>query len=100
FGTTEYAIAEARDQLSDQGIATSFMRVRALPMNGDVRAFIEKYDQVFVVELNRDGQLHTILQSELPDLATKLVSLAHLDGMPLTARWVAEAMQDYLHNAK
>ena len=55
-------------------------------------AFIERHERVYVVELNRDGQLHTILSSELPGLATRLVPLAHLDGMPLTARWVVDAL--------
>jgi hypothetical protein len=30
----------------------------------------------------------------MPEIATKLVSLAYLDGMPLTARWVVEAIQE------
>jgi 2-oxoglutarate ferredoxin oxidoreductase subunit alpha len=47
-----------------------------------------------VIELNRDGQLHKILQTEMPDMATKLTSLAFMDGMPLTAHWVVEAMKD------
>ncbi len=94
YGTTLYAIEEARDRLAEQGVKTSFMRLRALPINDEVRPFIEKYERTYVIELNRDGQLHAILQSELPDLATRLISLAHLDGMPLTARWVVEAMGD------
>jgi 2-oxoglutarate ferredoxin oxidoreductase subunit alpha len=46
-----------------------------------------------VVELNRDGQMHKILQTELPEYATRLVSLAHLDGMPLTAPWVVAGVK-------
>jgi len=91
YGTTAPAIEEARDRLAAGGIATSFMRLRALPINGEVEAFIARYDRVYVIEMNRDGQMHTILRSELPDVATKLESLALLDGMPLTARWVVEA---------
>ncbi|MCB9419210.1 MAG: 2-oxoacid:acceptor oxidoreductase subunit alpha [Ardenticatenaceae bacterium] len=92
YGTTQYAIDEARDRLAADGIATSFLRLRALPINDEVAAFVAQHKQVYVVELNRDGQLHTILQSELPELAAKMVSLAHLDGMPLTARWVMEEL--------
>jgi 2-oxoglutarate ferredoxin oxidoreductase subunit alpha len=43
-----------------------------------------------VVELNRDGQLHQILQLEIPDCSMKLISLSHLDGLPLTADWVEQ----------
>ncbi len=94
YGTTKFAIDEARDRLAADGMKTSFLRLRALPINEEVRDFIDRHDQVYVVELNRDGQLHTILQTELPEMATKLVSLAHLDGMPLTARWIVEAIAE------
>ncbi len=92
YGTTEPAIIEARDRLTAAGIPTSFLRLRALPINGEVKAFIARHERTYVVELNRDGQMHTILSAELPALATRLEPLAHLDGMPLTARWVAEAL--------
>lgn len=96
FGTTRFAIEEARDRLAANDIATDFMRLRALPVNEEVRSFVAEHDVTFVIELNRDGQLHAILQTEMPDIATKLVSLAHLDGMPLTARWVTEAIDEQL----
>ena len=92
YGTTEPAIREARDRLAAAGTPTSFLRLRALPIRDEVAAFIERHERVYVVELNRDGQLRTILSSELPGLATRLVPLAHLDGMPLTARWVVDAL--------
>ncbi len=92
YGTTEPALREARDRLAAAGTPTSFMRLRALPLNDDAGAFIAAHDRCYVVELNRDGQMHTILSAELPGLATRLVPLAHLDGMPLTARWVVEAI--------
>jgi len=96
FGTTQYAINEARHRLAQDGVKTSFMRLRALPINDEVRDFVAKHDRVYVVELNRDGQMHKILSTEMPDMALKLHSLAHLDGMPLTARWVVEALQSNL----
>ncbi len=92
FGTTLFAIEEARDRLAAEGVATDFMRLRALPINTDVQTFVQNHEIVFVIELNRDGQIHAILQTEMPEMATKLLSLAHLDGMPLTARWVKEAV--------
>lgn len=94
FGSTRPAIEEARDRLVEAGIKTSFLRLRALPINDKVRHFVENHERVYVVELNRDGQMHRILQLEMPDIATKLVSLAHLDGLPLTARWIVDSIQD------
>lgn len=90
YGTTEPAIEEARDRLAAEGIETSFLRLRALPVSASVREFVEAHDRVYVVELNRDGQMHEILRLEMPDLATNLIALAFLDGMPLTARWVVD----------
>ena len=94
FGTTQFAIDEARDRLATRGLKSSFMRLRALPINDEVKDFIARYDRLYVIELNRDGQLHAILQTEGPQMATKLVSLAHLDGMPLTAHWVVESIDE------
>lgn len=92
YGTSLYAIEEARDRLAADGIKTDFMRLRALPINDEVKAFVKKHARTYVIELNRDGQMHNILQSEMPEMATKLISLAHLDGMPLTAHWVVDAI--------
>lgn len=93
YGTTLPAIEEARDRLSAAGMATNFMRLRALPINHEVREFVARHDRVYVIEMNRDGQMHSILTLEMPDLATRLKSIAYLDGMPLTARWIVETMQ-------
>lgn len=93
YGSTLPAIEEARDRLQAAGLPTSFLRLRALPINGEVRDFVERHDRVYVVEMNRDGQMRQILITEMPDLATKLHSISYLDGLPFTARWVAEAIQ-------
>jgi 2-oxoglutarate ferredoxin oxidoreductase subunit alpha len=94
YGTTLYAIEEARHRLAAMGLKSSFMRLRALPVNDEVKEFIGRYDRVYVVELNRDGQLLTLLQTEAPGAATKLISLPCFDGLPLTARWVVEAIEE------
>jgi 2-oxoglutarate ferredoxin oxidoreductase subunit alpha len=95
LGSTWPAIEEARAQLADGGILTDFMRLRALPINGDVRDFVRRHARNYVVEMNRDGQIFQILSLELPDMVDRLVSLAHMDGMPLTARWIADAVREF-----
>jgi 2-oxoglutarate ferredoxin oxidoreductase subunit alpha len=50
--------------------------------------FVRSHERNYVIELNRDGQLHQILRLEIPDCSMKLISLSHLDGLPLTAQWV------------
>ncbi len=96
YGTTMFAINEARDRLAAEGIKSGYMRLRALPINDEVKQFIKRYDRVFVIELNHDGQMRAILQTEVPDMAEKLVCLAHMDGMPLTARWVVEKLKNQM----
>lgn len=95
YGTTRPAIDEARDRLAATGVATSFMRLRALPVNDEVEAFIARHERVYVIEMNRDGQVASILRSELPETGARLVSLTHFDGMPLTARWIFESIMTH-----
>lgn len=86
FGSTEAAILEARHQLyKTRGIKTDFMRVRALPFPEEVGEFIRSHPRNYVVELNRDGQMHQLLSLDYPDVVVKLHSLAYHDGLPLTA---------------
>lgn len=92
IGSTDPAVLEARDRLSEQGVETDYMRIRAVPFADSVGDFIERHDVVFVIEMNTFGQLHKLLQLEYPDQAIKLASLAHNDGLPLTARWIAESV--------
>ncbi|NLG99413.1 MAG: 2-oxoacid:acceptor oxidoreductase subunit alpha [Chloroflexi bacterium] len=89
-GSTEMAVEEARADLQQHGIPTDFMRVRAVPFTDDVEQFIRDHDRVYVVEINRDGQLAQLLTITMPELAGKIIKAAHLDGLPLTARWVKE----------
>jgi len=93
YGSTEAAVLEAQYQLdTEHAIKTDFMRVRALPFTKEVDAFLAKYDQIFVVEMNRDGQIHQIMLTEYPQYAVNLKSVAYGDGMPASARWVREGI--------
>ncbi len=93
IGSNHPAIVEARELLAAAGIESSYMRLRALPINDTVRAFLRGYNRIFVVENNHDGQLHQILLSEEPLCSGGLLSLARSNGLPLTAAWIAEQIQ-------
>ncbi|HEY6072913.1 MAG TPA: 2-oxoacid:acceptor oxidoreductase subunit alpha, partial [Anaerolineales bacterium] len=98
YGSTEPAIEEARYELKkDHGLPTDFMRVRAVPFTKEVRKFVEAHDVCYVVEMDRDGQLHQLLTLEYPEFAMRLVSVAHGDGMPAAARWVREGILSKQH---
>ena len=92
FGSTDEAILEAQHILWNQGLETDYMQVRAIPFNDQVEKFIFEHEVNYVVELNRDGQMNQLLTIEYPQFATKLISLAHIDGLPLTAKWVVDAI--------
>jgi 2-oxoglutarate ferredoxin oxidoreductase subunit alpha len=93
YGSTEPAILEAMHQLqTEHGLRADFLRVRAIPFTGEVRDFVAGHDELVVVEMNRDGQLHQLLQIEYPELAPRMKSMAFQDGLPATAKWVREGI--------
>jgi 2-oxoglutarate ferredoxin oxidoreductase subunit alpha len=94
YGSTAPAMLEADDRLAVQGIDLDLMRVRGFPFNEDVRAFIEQHDRVYVVEQNRDAQLRTLIVNELEIDPARLKRVLHFDGTPITARMIAETIED------
>jgi 2-oxoglutarate ferredoxin oxidoreductase subunit alpha len=92
YGSTEPAIREARDQLAAKGITIDSLRLRSLPFTRDVREFISRHRVNYIVEMNRDGQLRQLLLIDNPDLSNRIISLAYFDGLPMTARYVREAI--------
>jgi 2-oxoglutarate ferredoxin oxidoreductase subunit alpha len=90
YGSSEQAVSEARTILRKQGMKTDSLRLRAIPFTVQVADFIHKHRVNYVIEMNRDGQMQQILSLNHPAYATKLVSVAHIDGLPLTANWIVE----------
>ncbi|MFU8826748.1 MAG: 2-oxoacid:acceptor oxidoreductase subunit alpha [Brevefilum sp.] len=94
MGSTEPAVSEAQDKLSEQGINADFMLIRSLPFSEQVREFIQSHERNYVLELNRDGQLHQILVLEYCDLTKRLISASYIDGLPMTAEWIVQAVTE------
>ncbi len=88
YGSTHDAVREARDYLREHGVESSYMRLRALPLNDDVTAFMAQYDEVYVVELNQDCQMMQLLAAHAPVHAGKMRPVNLCDGLPLTAVFV------------
>jgi len=89
MGSTDPAIIEALDCLeTEHQLPADYLRVRSIPFSDEVYDFIRNHDRIYVVEMNRDGQLHQILRLNIPECTSKLISVAHIDGMPLTAKWI------------
>jgi 2-oxoglutarate ferredoxin oxidoreductase subunit alpha len=89
-GSADPAVVEARDILAEQGIKSDYLRIRSLPFFDDVKEFLGSHDKIFVVELNRDGQLQQLLNVYFPEYGSRLVKTAHMDGLPLSASWVVK----------
>lgn len=94
FGSTEPAIQEARHHLARGGLKTDFLRLRALPFTDEVTQFIYDHEYIYVVEMNRDGQLFQLLSLEYARVCAKLVKAAHLDGLPMTASWIEQFIKE------
>ena len=90
FGSTHWAMVEARDQLRAAGLPSGYLLLKALPFNDDLKRFAKDYERLYVVEQNRDGQMADLVRLELGDLATRVRSVRHFDGMPIDARAVSE----------
>ncbi len=92
YGSNDPAIREARDMLAAGGLKTSYLRLRALPTTAEVEAFAQKYDRLYVVENNFEGQMRQILAAEYPKRAAHMHSVSLCDGLPLTAKWIAQSL--------
>jgi len=86
FGSTVNAVEEARVRLREGGLEVDFLRVRALPLSKAVTDFVRDHERVYVVEMNRDGQLYDLIRLHLPsDLVGRLSSIRRYDGQPIPA---------------
>jgi len=93
YGSSEPAVREARHLLQvEHQLATDFLRLRAIPFYREVGEFIARHEVVYVVDVNRDGQMKQLLSVEYPELAARLRSIACVDGLPPTARWIVDSL--------
>jgi 2-oxoglutarate ferredoxin oxidoreductase subunit alpha len=97
FGSTSPAMGEALDVLKQAGIHLDALRLRAFPFPDSVAQFIAAHEQVYVVEQNRDAQMHALLVNELDIDPANLVRVLHYDGTPITARFITSAITKHVH---
>lgn len=90
YGSTLPAVEEARHYLAKIGLKTDLLQLRAIPFTDEVTDFIYNHERSYVVEMNRDGQLHQLLSLEYAPVCAKLTSVAHLDGLSMTAQFVKD----------
>ncbi len=96
FGTTSHPIAEAVEQLKEQGLMVDSLRIKAFPFHQNIEPFIEEHSvnnrQVFVIEQNRDAQMKSLLVNELQIDPNKLASILNFDGLPVTSHFIVQAV--------
>jgi len=97
FGSTSAAMREALEVLKEQGVDVDVMRIRAFPFSDKVVDFVLAHDQTFLIEQNRDAQLRTLLVNECDLDPTRLISVLHFDGTPITARFIADKIGQQIH---
>jgi len=90
YGSTSPAMQEALDVLAARGIHVNALRVRGFPFPEEIADFVASHPWVFVVEQNRDAQLKMLLVNEAKVNPTRLLSVLHYDGTPITARFIVE----------
>lgn len=86
YGSSDFSMQETRDLLKkNYNLSTDYLRLRSVPFNNQVYEFIKNHQSVTVIDQNRDAQMHKLLQTSYPDLANKLFSVCHYDGLSLDA---------------
>ena len=92
YGTSHHAVVETLDQLqSEYGVRVDYLRLRAYPFNREVHDFIATHQRVYIVDQNRDAQMHELVKLDIAveDIA-KLRSIRHYNGLPIDARTITD----------
>ncbi len=91
FGSSDPAIQEARVALEKKRVRTDYLRLRALPIDKEVREFIASHRVTYIVEQNRDAQAFSIIKLDIPvEHAPLLRSILHYSGLPIDAQSVVD----------
>ncbi len=96
FGSNHPSIIEALDIFEANGTPIDYLRLRALPINEAVREFTARYENIFIIENNYEGQLHNILQLEMPEHTAKMISITRCNGLPFSPEWIVEQLEEQI----
>ncbi len=100
LGSCDGAIREAIDVLKTHGVGVNYMRVRSFPFTEDVERFLANHRVLFVVEQNRDAQFRSLLTLETAVEKSKLRSLLHYSGLPISSTFIVEGVLDEIRPRK
>jgi 2-oxoglutarate ferredoxin oxidoreductase subunit alpha len=91
-GSSDGAVREALDILARRNVQLDYMRVRSFPFGQDVEKFLASHSMIFVVEQNRDAQLRSLLTLETPVEKSKLRSILHYSGLPISSKVIVDGV--------
>ncbi len=100
IGSSDGAVNEALDLLKAQGVTLDYLRIRAFPFGTEVEKFLAEHKTVFVVEQNRDAQLKSLLTLETAVEKSKLKSLLHYSGLPVSSKFIVDGVLAELRPAR
>lgn len=89
YGSTDFVIAELQALLTQSGIETDYMRIRALPLALDLETQMSSYKNIYIIEQNRDGQMRNLLAQKFTSQSSKFKSILSFDGLPISAEFLA-----------
>jgi 2-oxoglutarate ferredoxin oxidoreductase subunit alpha len=92
IGSCDGAVHEALDVLKGRGIQLDYMRIRAFPFGEEVEKFLADHEVLYVVEQNRDAQLRSLLTLESRVGKSKLRSLLHYSGLPVSSKFIVDGV--------
>ena len=91
-GSCDGAVREARDILAQARHRGRLHARRRFPFAKEVEEFLASHDKIFVVEQNRDAQLRSLLTLETDVPKSKLRSILHYSGLPMSSKEIVEAV--------
>ncbi len=90
YGTTDMAMREALESLEQK---PSYLRLRSFPFHDEVESFIDDHEQILVIEQNQQGQMAQLLRMHFPQLAARIRSATYYGGLPLSAGFVKDSIE-------
>ena len=68
-----------------------YLRLRAYPFNQQTHDFIATHQRVYIVDQNRDAQMHELLKLDIAiEDIPRLRSVRHYNGLPIDARTITD----------
>jgi len=91
FGTTDWAVQEALGGIQSP---PSYLRIRSYPFHAEVGSFISDHERILVIEQNQQGQMAQLLKINHSQDAGKIASSRYYGGLPLSARFVQDSIEE------